>query len=61
MRVVQDPIDKNACHIQLTSEDVESAIRQFIVVCHPEFATGFVVNPVQKPQAAIFEAHNPNA
>lgn len=49
----------NACQIQLTAEDVESAIRAFICACHPELKAGFIVNPTHTLNAALFEAHKP--
>jgi hypothetical protein len=36
--------DKNV-EIKVSSSDVESAVRQFICSCHPELATGWVINP----------------
>lgn len=39
-------VNPNHQIIQLTASDVESAIRQFICNCHPQFAKGFVVNPL---------------
>jgi len=31
--------------------DVESAIRHFICACHPDLATGHVINPENEEQA----------
>lgn len=33
--------------IELTKEDIESAVRAFICSCHPEMAVGFVINPAK--------------
>ena len=37
---------KTGAIIHLKPADVESAIRQFIVACHPELGAGHVVDPV---------------
>lgn len=39
-------VNKNHHIIQLSDSDIESAIRQFICTCHPQFAKDFVVNPL---------------
>lgn len=39
-------VNKNHQIIQLSDADIESAIRQFICTCHPQFAKDFVVNPL---------------
>jgi len=33
-----------SCDIVLTPEDVESAVRQFICNCHPEFEKEWIIN-----------------
>lgn len=38
-------VTKTGAIISLSSDDVESAIRHFICECHPEFATGHVIDP----------------
>ena len=43
-------------NIVLTPEDVESAIRQFICTCHPEYANYWVLNPEYKLGSAVFKA-----
>lgn len=32
-------------HFVLNASDAESAIRQFICICHPEYSAGYVINP----------------
>ncbi len=59
MRVIKDPELKHGCIVQLTKEDVESAIRAFICECHPELKVGFIVNPTHPLTPALFEAHKP--
>lgn len=44
MTIKQD--EKGGAHVWLNRDDVESAIRQFIVTCQPEFSIGFIVNPM---------------
>jgi len=39
-------VNKNHSIILLTESDIESAIRQFICTCHPQFAKDYVVNPI---------------
>ncbi len=54
MLVIADPINENMAQIQLTPDDVESAIRMFICECRQEFQIGFTINPCCKIQAALF-------
>lgn len=45
--------ENNQAHIiRLMPEDVESAIRQFICTCHPEYAKDWILNP-KLPLGAI--------
>ncbi len=37
--------ENNVVIFTLNDSDIESAIRQFICSCHPDMATGYVVNP----------------
>lgn len=34
-----------AVDVVLTPEDVESAVRQFICTCYPEYTIGWLINP----------------
>jgi hypothetical protein len=38
----------------LTPEDVESAVRQFICTCRPEFATNWLLNPTYNLGTVLF-------
>lgn len=38
----------------LTPEDVESAVRQFICTCKPEYAKGWILNPKYNLGAVVF-------
>jgi hypothetical protein len=41
-------LDNGDVEVGMFPEDVESAIRHFICTCHPELATGFLINPWDK-------------
>lgn len=43
MKVTLD--DNGNAKVEVSESDVESAVCQFICTCHPEFATGFTINP----------------
>jgi len=38
----------------LTPEDVESAVRQFICDCHPEYKTNWILNPKYNIGSVVF-------
>jgi hypothetical protein len=40
--------------IVLTPQDVESAIRQFICTCIPEYNKGWIINPKHQLGSAVF-------
>lgn len=37
--------NEQSADIVLTPEEVESAVRQFICVCHPEYDKNWIINP----------------
>jgi hypothetical protein len=54
----------SAAKMVLYPEDVESAVRQFICTCHPEFSQGWILNPYYNVGTVLFagtkgdEPHN---
>ena len=44
--MVKAYIKEDNCAISLIESDVESAIREYICACHPEFRTGYIINPL---------------
>jgi len=46
--------NEQAIEVVLTPSDVESAVRQFICTCHPEFATNWILNPKYNLGAVLF-------
>lgn len=47
--------NEQAIDVVLTPEDVESAVRQFICICHPEYATNWILNPKYNLGAVLFD------
>jgi hypothetical protein len=47
---------EQSVNVILAPEDVESAIRQFICTCHPEYAKGWVIDPQYQLGAVVFHA-----
>jgi len=48
--------NENAADIVLLPSDVESAVRQFICTCHPEYAQNWILNVKYNVGAVIFAA-----
>ena len=43
-----------AIEVVLYPEDVESAVRQFICTCHPEYAKNWILNPKYNLGTVLF-------
>lgn len=48
--------NEQSAEIILTPNDVESAVRQFICTCHPEFAKDWVANAKYNLGAVVMSA-----
>ena len=46
--------NKDSVDIVLTPEDVESAVRQFICTCHPEYSKNWILNPKYNIGSVVF-------
>lgn len=46
--------NEQAVDIVLYPQDVESAIRQFICTCHPEYAKDWILNPKYNLGTVLF-------
>ncbi len=46
--------EKNETIIRLDESDIESAIRQFICSCYPEYAKGYKIDPTSMPKVIAY-------
>ena len=46
--------NNQSMEVILTPEDVESAVRQFICTCHPEYAVNWILNPKYNVGSVVF-------
>jgi len=45
--------NKQSVNVKVLPSDVESAVRQFICTCHPEFATNWLIDASEKPETVL--------